>query len=75
MLARDYRWAGRRIVCEDAFFLARFERRPRVTLEPNPQLLACAWVTALDAVGPLEPPDLAGVLSSLRSARPSPPSR
>ena len=75
MVARDYRWAGRRIVGEDAFFLARWAQRPQVTLESSPELLGCAWVTGLDAVGPLQPPDLGAVLSSLRSARPSPPSR
>ena len=74
-VARDYRWAGRRIVGEDAFFLARWASRPRVTLERTPELLGCAWVTDLGAVAPLEPPDLAAVLSSLRSGRPSPPSR
>jgi 8-oxo-dGTP pyrophosphatase MutT (NUDIX family) len=75
MLARDYRWAGRRIVCDDAFFLARWDSRPRVTLERSPQLLGCEWVTDLGSVGPLEPPDLAAALSSLRSAGPSRPSR
>jgi 8-oxo-dGTP pyrophosphatase MutT (NUDIX family) len=75
MVARDYRWAGRRIVGEDAFFLARWARRPRVTLESSPELTGCEWVTRLDAVGPLQPPDLGAVLSSLRSGRPSPRSR
>ena len=74
-VARDYRWAGRRIVGKDAFFLARWARRPEVTLERTPTLLGCAWVTELDAVAPVEPPGLAAVLSSLRSVRPSPPSR
>jgi 8-oxo-dGTP pyrophosphatase MutT (NUDIX family) len=74
LVARDYRWAGRRIVCNDAFFLARWESRPRVALEDSPQLLGCAWVTELGSLA-LEPPDLPAVLSSLRSARPSPPSR
>jgi len=74
-VARDYSWRGRRIVCDDVFFLARWDSRPRVKLEPNPQLLRSAWVTELDAVGPLEPPSLPAVLSSLRSGRPSPPSR
>ncbi len=74
-VARDYRWAGRRIIGEDAFFLARWARRPEVTLERTPTLLGCAWVTGLDAVAPIEPPGLAAVLSSLRSGRPSPPSR
>jgi 8-oxo-dGTP pyrophosphatase MutT (NUDIX family) len=74
LVARDYRWAGRRIVCEDAFFLARWESRPRVALEDSPNLLGCAWVTELGYLL-LEPPDLPAVLSSLRSARPSPPSR
>jgi 8-oxo-dGTP pyrophosphatase MutT (NUDIX family) len=74
LVARDYRWAGRRIVCEDAFFLARWDTRPPVTLERSPELLGCAWVTELDSLL-LEPPDLPAVLSSLRSAAPSPPSR
>ena len=75
MVARDYRWAGRRIVGEDAFFLAA-GRAAAGDARVSPELLGCAWVDArLDAVGPLEPPDLAAVLSSLRSARPSPPSR
>ena len=30
MVARDYRWAGRRIVGEDAVFLARWRSRPEV---------------------------------------------
>jgi len=77
IVARDYRWAGRRIVCEDAVFLARWPQPPPVTLERNPQLLGYDWVAtaALGAVAPLEPPDLGAVLSSLRSARPSPRSR
>jgi len=75
IVARDYRWAGRRIVGEDAFYLARWAQRPEVTLERTPELLGCAWVQDLDEVVPLEPPDLAAVLSSLRSVRPSPPSR
>jgi 8-oxo-dGTP pyrophosphatase MutT (NUDIX family) len=75
MVARDYRWRAKRIVCEDAFFLARWDVRPQVTLEPLPTLLGSAWVVDLGAVAPLEPPDLPAVLSSLRSARPSPPSR
>ena len=77
MVARDYRWRGRRIVCDDALFLACFQTRPRVTLERSPQLLGCEWVPLgrLEGVEPLEPPGLAAVLSSLRSARPSPPSR
>ena len=74
-VARDYRWAGRRIVCEDAFFLARWAQRPQVSLEPVPELLGCAWVTDPGAVAPLEPPALAAVLNSLRSGRPSRPSR
>jgi 8-oxo-dGTP pyrophosphatase MutT (NUDIX family) len=75
MVARDYRWAGRRIVCEDAVFLARWETPPDVTLEPD--VLGYAWVpeASLDAVGVVEPPHLRGLLSSLRSGRPSPPSR
>lgn len=72
---RDYRWAGRHIACEDAFYLARWDEPPQVTLEPAPELLGCAWVAQLDSVGPLEPPDLSAVLSRLRSVRPSPPSR
>jgi len=75
MVARDYSWAGRRIVCDDAFFLAHWERPPPVTLEQAPELLDSAWVADLDAVGPLEPPDLAAVLNRLRSEPPSPPSR
>ena len=77
MVARDYRWAGRRIVCEDAVFLGRWDSRPEVVLEPNPQLLGCEWVPVerLPEVRPLEPAGLTAVLSSLRSARPSPPSR
>ncbi len=77
MVARDYRWRGRRIVCDDAVFLARWEARPRVTLELAPQLLGCAWVPVgeLGAVAPVEPPEVAQLLSSLRSAGPSRPSR
>lgn len=75
MVARDYSWAGRRIACDDAFFLARWEEAPSVTLEQAPELLDSAWVADLDAVGPLEPPDLAAVLNRLRSEPPSPPSR
>ena len=75
MVARDYSWAGRRIVCDDAFFLARWEQAPSVTLEQAPELLDSAWVADLDAVGPLEPPELAAVLNRLRSVPPSPPSR
>ena len=75
LVARDYRWSGRRIVCEDAFFLARWAQRPQVSLEPVAELLDCAWVAELDAVAPLEPPGLAAVLSSLRSGRPSRRSR
>ena len=67
MVARDYSWAGKRIVCDDAFFLARWDARPAVTLERSPQLLRHAWVSGFE-VGPLEPPDLPAVLSSLRSA-------
>jgi len=75
MVARDYSWAGRRIVCDDAFFLAHWEQAPPVTLEQAPELLDSAWVADLDAVGPLEPPELAAVLNRLRSVPPSPPSR
>jgi 8-oxo-dGTP pyrophosphatase MutT (NUDIX family) len=77
MVARDYRWAGRRIVAEDAVFLARWDARPGVALEPVPELLGYAWIPAgeLAAVTPLEPPELPALLSSLRRARPSPPSR
>jgi 8-oxo-dGTP pyrophosphatase MutT (NUDIX family) len=75
MVARDYRWAGRRIVGEDAFFLARWDARPHVTLERTPALLECRWVSELGSVAPLEPPALEAVLSSLRSGRPSPRSR
>jgi ADP-ribose pyrophosphatase YjhB (NUDIX family) len=77
MVARDYRWAGRRIVCEDAVFLAEWPRRPEVALERSPELRGCAWVAErdLESVGPVEPPELCALLSSLRSARPSPRSR
>jgi 8-oxo-dGTP pyrophosphatase MutT (NUDIX family) len=77
MVARDYRWAGRRIVGEDAVFLARWRLRPDVTLEDDPQLLGFRWVPEgrLGAVVPLEPPELPALLSSLRWGRPSPPSR
>lgn len=77
MVARDYRWAGRHVVGEDAVFLARWPSRPAVTLEAAPTLLGCAWVDAeqLAAVVGLQPAALPAVLSSLRSARPSPPSR
>jgi 8-oxo-dGTP pyrophosphatase MutT (NUDIX family) len=77
MAARDYVWAGRRIAGDDAFFLARWPDRPDVALEATPELLGCAWVAVeqLAAVAGLEPPDLPELLSSLRSARPSPPSR
>ena len=73
-VARDYEWNGRRIVCDDAFFLARWDDRPAVVLEDSPELIGCAWVAAADpgTAGRLEPPELAAVLSSLRSARPSP---
>jgi 8-oxo-dGTP pyrophosphatase MutT (NUDIX family) len=77
MAVRDYVWAGRRIVGNDAVFLARWPARPSVTLEAAPELLGCAWVPAgrLGAVDALEPPELPELLSSLRSARPSRPSR
>jgi 8-oxo-dGTP pyrophosphatase MutT (NUDIX family) len=77
LVPRDYRWAGRRIACDDAFFLAVWDRRPRVTLEDVAALRGCEWVAVsrLDAVPGLEPPGLGRVLSSLRSARPSPQSR
>ena len=77
LLPRDYRWAGKRIVCEDAIFLATWDARPRVTLERVGSLRGHEWVAAarLDSVPGLEPPGLGAVLSSLRSARPSPPSR
>ena len=75
MVARDYRWAGRRIVCEDAVFLAEWTARPRVTLEPVPALLGYAWVPDPGSLGPTEPPELGALLSSLRSGRPSRPSR
>jgi ADP-ribose pyrophosphatase YjhB (NUDIX family) len=77
LAARDYRWAGRRIAGDDAFFLARWRSRPDVVPEADPALLGWRWVPedALGAVPGLEPPGLAEVLSSLRSARPSPPSR
>ena len=77
MVARDYRWRARRIVGEDAVFLARWGSRPDVRLEATPTLLGFAWIPEgeLGAVAPLEPPGLAAVLSSLRRARPSPPSR
>jgi ADP-ribose pyrophosphatase YjhB (NUDIX family) len=70
MVARDYRWAGRRIVGEDAVFLARWRARPVVTLEATPELLDHAWVPLgqLGDVAPLEPPSLPALLSSLRSA-------
>ena len=76
-VARDYRWAGRRIANDDAIFLAYWRSRPDIALEPVPELLGAAWVPVerLGAVAPLEPPELADVLSSLRRARPSPPSR
>lgn len=74
-VARDYVWAGRRIVTRDAVFLARFDAAPVVTPEPVPELLGFSWCERLDAVGPLEPPELPALLSSLRSARPSPRSR
>ena len=77
MAPRDYRWAGRRIVGDDAVFLARWDGRPEVALEATPELLGCAWVPeeGLGAIAGLEPPELPALLSSLRSARPSPPSR
>jgi 8-oxo-dGTP pyrophosphatase MutT (NUDIX family) len=77
MAARDYVWAGRRIVGDDAFFLARWRDRPEVTLEATPELLGCEWepVERLGAVADLEPPELPELLSSLRSARPNRPSR
>jgi 8-oxo-dGTP pyrophosphatase MutT (NUDIX family) len=75
MVARDYRWAGNRIVCEDAVFLAEWPARPRVTLEGVPTLRGHAWVRDPASLEPTEPPDLGALLSSLRSGRPSPPSR
>ena len=77
MVARDYRWAGRRIVCEDAVFLASWAAEPAVTLERSPELLGHAWVREeeLGSVAPLEPPELGALLSCLRSGRPSRPSR
>jgi 8-oxo-dGTP pyrophosphatase MutT (NUDIX family) len=70
MVPRDYRWAGRRIVGEDAVFLARWCERPAVTLEATPELLEYAWMplARLGDVTPLEPPSLPALLSSLRSA-------
>jgi 8-oxo-dGTP diphosphatase len=75
MVARDYVWNRKRIVCEDAVFLAQWDARPEVTLEPVPTLLGHAWVRDPAAAGPTEPPGLAELLSSLRSGRPSRPSR
>jgi 8-oxo-dGTP pyrophosphatase MutT (NUDIX family) len=77
LVARDYRWAGRHIVCEDAVFLARWPERPVVRLEPVQELIGCEWVPAdaLERVQPLEPPGLSGLLSFLRSAPPTPRSR
>ena len=68
MVPRDYRWAGRRIVCEDAAYLAEWPARPAVALERTPDLLGCAWVpeAQLDAIGRQEPPDLRGVLPPCR---------
>ena len=77
MVARDYRWAGRHVVTRDAIFMARWRARPVVTPEADPELVGFDWVPLerLGAVGPLEPPELPALISSLRSARPSPPSR
>lgn len=77
MVERDYSWAGRRIVCTDAVFLARWPERPAVRLESSPDLLDHEWVPLprLDWIAPLEPPSLPALLSSLRSGRPSPRSR
>jgi 8-oxo-dGTP pyrophosphatase MutT (NUDIX family) len=66
-VARDYRWAGRRIVCTDAVFLARWDARPPVTLERSPELLGSAWVpeAELASVDPIEPPELPALLRAL----------
>src|SRR5215218_5052727 len=42
MVARDYRWAGRRIAGDDAVFLARWDSRPEVVLEAGGHLLGFA---------------------------------
>ena len=70
LVARDYRWAGRRIAGEDAFFLARWRSRPDVVPEADPALVDWRWVPedALAAVPGLEPPGLADVLAALRGA-------
>ena len=77
MVERDYVWAGRRIVCTDAVFLAVWPARPAVRLEDSPDLLDHEWVPLprLAWLAPLEPPSLPALLSRLRSGRPSRQSR
>jgi ADP-ribose pyrophosphatase YjhB (NUDIX family) len=77
MVARDFRWNGARRVGEEAFFLAEWDDVPSVRLERDPALLEYRWVEepSVSALGAVEPPDVLAVLSRLRRARPSPPSR
>ena len=71
LVARDWMWAGERLIGTDAFFLAAFAAPPPVAAEP--EVLEHGWFTA--PPGPVEPPELWAILSRLRSAAPSPPSR
>ena len=70
--ARDWEWAGTRLVGTDAFFLAPFEEAPPVVTEPA--VLEHGWFAAPPAAD-LEPPELWAILSRLLAAAPSPPSR
>lgn len=68
---RDLRWNGRHLVGTEQFFLARIPgSRPdpsRAGLLPGEQaaLLEYAWVSDLDSLTRLEPPQLAEVILAL----------
>lgn len=68
---RDFWWNGRHLVGTEQFFLARIPgSRPtpsRAGLLPDEQaaLLAYAWVSDLDSLTRLEPPQLAKVMATL----------
>lgn len=77
LVPRDFVWDGARRVGDEAFFLAKWDDAPAVRLERHPELLGYAWVEerALPGLGIIEPPTLVDVITRLRTARPSPPSR
>jgi 8-oxo-dGTP pyrophosphatase MutT (NUDIX family) len=76
-VTRDFVWDGMRRVGEEPFYLAAFDEVPTVRLEPEPALLGYAWLDerAVGGLDVVEPPGLVDVLTRLRTARPSPPSR